>query len=120
MATQFPWTNNNLACVNTWAFLRALKQYREVFKDAGTLKMADMDFWIKVASAPLRKDLAASLASQLDNMFVIGLRAKFESGFNRTKAVNAMTACMVKEDATLTHLAEIVDESYQFTGEKMS
>jgi hypothetical protein len=119
MASECNWTNNNLACTNTWAFLRALKQLTAVFGDAGDLKMKDLDFWNPLESDDLRRASAEGLASQLDQMFILGLRAKYEPGFNRTKAVEAMTDELVQEKNTVCELSVVVDEAYQFTGEKM-
>lgn len=115
----FEWTNNNLACINTWAFLRALGQLKAIFKNAGVLKMDTLAFWNPLDSAALRRAAALAVASQLDAMFIQGLRAKYEPGFHRTKAVNAMADIMVQSGKTVCDLAEVVDEAYQFTGEKM-
>lgn len=113
------WTNNNLACVNSWAFLRVLKQLKNVFGSAGTLKMRQLAYWDPSASPDLRRAAALTLASQLDNMFVKGVGAKYEPGYNRTKAVNAMADVLVSPDKTLCEFAVVVDEAYRFTKEKM-
>lgn len=115
----FEWTNNNLACINTWAFLRALGQLKAIFKKAGTLQMDALAFWNPLDSAALRRAAALTVASQLDAMFIQGLRAKYETSFNRTRAVNTMADVMVQSGKTVCDLAEVVDEAYRFTGEKM-
>ena len=113
------WTNNNLACINTWAFLRVLKQLKAVFGDAGKLKMKELAYWNPAASPDARRTEALALASQLDNMFVNGLGAKYEPGYNRTKATTGMADVLVSADKTLCEFAATVDEAYRFTGEKM-
>jgi hypothetical protein len=119
MATECNWTNNNLACVNSWAFLRVLKQFKNVFGDAGTLKMRQFTYWDPSASPDVRRTAALGLASQLDNMFINGVGAKYEPGYNRTKAVTAMADVLVSADKTLCEFSATVDEAYRFTGEKM-
>lgn len=113
------WTNNNLACVNSWAFLRVLKQFKEVFGAAGKLKMRQFTYWNPAATPEARRTEAMGLAAQLDNMFVNGLGAKYEPDYNRTKATSSMTDVLVSADKTLCEFAVAVDEAYRFTGEKM-
>lgn len=113
------WTNNNLACVNSWAFLRVLKQFKEVFGAAGKLKMRQFAYWSPAATPEARRTEALGLAAQLDNMFVNGLGAKYEPGYNRTKATTGMADVLVSADKTLCEFAATVDEAYRFTGEKM-
>jgi hypothetical protein len=119
MPTTCNWTNNNLACINTWAFLRALQQLKPVFKDAGDLTMKELAWWSPADSAAARRLAAEALASQLDQMFIVGLRAKYEAGYNRTKAVAAMADKLVQPDTTVCQFSVAVDEAYQFTGEKL-
>ena len=119
MANECNWTNNNLACVNTWAFLRVLKQLKAVFGNAEKLPMEELIFWNPADSADARKTAALGLASQLDNMFINGLRAKYESDYTRTKAVTSMADTLVTADKTVCELSVTVDEAYRFTGEKM-
>ena len=119
MATECNWTNNNLACVNTWSFLRVLKQLKAVFGDAGALTMSELTFWNKAEDDDTRRTAALGLASQLDNMFINGLRAKYEPDFNRTKAVTSMADTLVDADQTVCEFSVTVDTAYRFTGEKM-
>lgn len=119
MPTTCNWTNNNLACINTWAFLRALQELTPVFKDAGDLKMKELAWWNPADSAAARRLAAEALASQLDRMFTVGLRAKYEAGYTRTKAVSAMADELVQPEVTVCELSVAVDEAYQFTGEKV-
>jgi len=113
------WTNNNLSCINTWAFLRALGELKAIFKNAGDLTMDQLAFWNPLDSAEARRTAAMALASQLDRMFIMGLRAEYEPNFNRTKAVTAMTDILVQKPKTVCELAEAVNEAYRFAGEKM-
>lgn len=119
MPTTCNWTNNHLACINTWAFLRALKQLTAIFKDAGELTMKELAWWNPADSTAARRLAAEALASQLDQMFILGLRAKYEAGYNRTKAVAAMADELVQPEVTLCELSVVVDDAYQFTGEKV-
>ncbi len=119
MAAECNWSNNNLACVNTWAFLRVLKQLNPVFGESGKLTMTELDYWNPASSPPARRAEALALASQLDNMFVNGVGAKYEPGYTRTKAVTKMADTLVDAAKTVCHLSVTVDEAYRFTGEKM-
>ncbi len=119
MPNECHWTNNNLACVNAWAFLRVLKQFKEVFGAAGPLKMKQFTYWNPAATPEARRTEALALATQLDSMFTLGVGAKYEPGFNRTKATTSMTDVLVSADKTLCVFAAAVDEAYRFTGEKM-
>lgn len=119
MPTSCNWTNNNIAHVRSWAFLRVLKQFREVFGPAGDLKMKQFAYWIPAATPELRRIDALAIATQLDNMFTVGIGAKYEPGFNRTKATNNMADVLVNADKTLCEFAVTVDDAYRFTGEKM-
>lgn len=113
------WTNNNLACINTWAFLRVLKQLKPVFGDAGKLKMKELAYWNPAASPDARRIEALGLASQLDNMFTNGVGAKYEKDYTRTKAVTSMADTLVDAAKSVCELSVTVDEAYRFTGEKM-
>lgn len=113
------WTNNNLACINTWAFLRVLKQLTAVFGEAGSLKMKELAYWNPAASPEARRTEALALAAQLDNLFTNGVGAKYEPGYTRTKAVANMADTLVDAAKTVCELSVTVDEAYRFTGEKM-
>lgn len=119
MPTECNWTNNNLACVNAWAFLRVLKQFKAVFGAAGQLKVKQFAYWNPAATPEARRTEALALATQLDSMFTLGVGAKYEPGFNRTKATNGITDVLVSADKTLCEIAVAVDEAYRFTGERM-
>jgi hypothetical protein len=119
MPAECNWTNNNLACINTWAFLRVLKQLKPVFGEAGGLKMDQLAWWNPASSPEARRTEALGLAAQLDNMFVNGVGAKYEQGYNRTKATNRLADTLVNAGKTVCELSVAVDEAYRFTGEKM-
>lgn len=119
MPAECNWSNNNLACLNTWGFLRALKQLNAVFGPAGALKMPQLTFWNPAASPDARRAEAMALAAQLDNMFIKALRAKYETGYTSTKAITQMADKFVDKESTVCHLAATVDDAYRFTGEKM-
>jgi hypothetical protein len=89
-----------------------------VFKDAGEIRMKELAWWNPADSAAARRLAAEALVSQLDQMFVLGLRAKYEAGYSRTRAVSAMADSLVQPEITVCELSVAVDEAYQFTGEK--
>ena len=39
------WTNNNLACLHVWSWLRYLEQFRWSFKSAGNHCLNEMTYW---------------------------------------------------------------------------
>ena len=112
-----PWSRNNLACVNTWAFLRGLGQLRPSFSNSKDLKMAELAFWNPTASPDARRLEARELASQLDRIYRKALLAKYEEGFNFAKAVDTLAADLSSENKTLCQLAVTVDQIYNFRGE---
>jgi hypothetical protein len=119
MPAQCNWTNNNLACISTWGFLRALKQLKPAFGDSGDIKMNQLAWWNPASSPEARRTEALALATQLDNMFTLGVGARYETGFNRTKATSGMADTLVNAAKTVCELSVAVDEAYRFTGEKM-
>jgi hypothetical protein len=111
------WNKNNLACTNTWAFLRGLGQLRPAFSDSKDIRMSELAFWNPAASSESRKLEARALASQLDRIFTKSLLAKYETGFNFAKAVDAMVQILTSSDRTVCELSVVVDEAYNFKGE---
>lgn len=111
------WTKNNLACVNTWAFLRGLGQLKPVFSESGKLKMKELAFWNDAISSTLRRAEAKAVAVQLNQIFRKSLLAKYETGIDATKAVENMTDLMNSGSKTLCQLSVVVDKAYNFRGE---
>lgn len=111
------WSKSNIACKNTWIFLRALGQLTKVFKDSGNLKMTDLTFWNQTVSQELREIAAKTLVNQLDNMFRLIDKAVFEEGVTITDALNDMYETMINPEKTVADLAGIVDACYNFVGE---
>ena len=109
------WTNNNLACLHVWSWLRFLKQFKWSFKTAGDHCLNEMTYWNKVVSDDLRAIEAKTIAAELDRIFTQGLLAAYESGFNMTKAVNRMTEELADGTKTVCEFSMVVDEIYQFT-----
>lgn len=109
------WTNNNLACLHVWSWLRYLEQFRWSFKSAGNHCLNEMTYWNKAVSDDLRAGEAKAIAAELDRIFTQGLLATYETGFNMTKAVNLMTREMADGSKTLCEFSMVVDELYQFT-----
>jgi hypothetical protein len=117
MAGTFKWDKHNLACVNTWAFLRGLGQYSAVFSTAGQIKMSELKFYDADMSGDAVQAEARNLALQLDRIFTKALLASYESGYGLAKAVDALVVVMVEGEKTLTDLGEVVDGAYDFRGE---
>ena len=114
------WNNNNLACVKTWIHLMVLHQYKKVFKDAGSLKMSELQFWNASSSSDLREIQAKTLCHQLDNMFLSFDKAKYEEGSSLETALTQMKAVFIDENKTVADLAEVVDKNYFFLGEQIN
>lgn len=113
------WNKNNLACRKTWLYLKILHQHNKVFKDAGKLKMKDLQFWNDLSSPELREQQAKMMAHQFDNMFRSFDKAKYEEGSSLETAVAQMKSILTAEDKTVAELAEIVDDNYFFLGEQI-
>jgi hypothetical protein len=112
------WSNNNLACVNTWAFLRSLEQLDAAFDEAKDVKTTGLAFYNPAASAGANELAAEALASMLSRQFVLGVGADFEAGYDQGRAVAAMKRDLVDRRMTVRHLAATVDEAYNFMGER--
>lgn len=112
------WNKNNRACTTTWTTLRVLDQNKKVFKDSGEVKMPELTFWNPAASAEMRKLQAASLANQIDNVFIMIRKAKYEENITKEKAITGITNALINEENTICNLAEIVDADYLFWGEE--
>ena len=111
------WSKNNRACTTTWTTLRVLDQLDEVFKDSEDIMMSELGFWNAVASADRRRQQASTLASQMDNVFRLVRRAKYEGGVGRDEAVSGIIDTLINGDATVSQLAEVIDQMYMFWGE---
>jgi hypothetical protein len=116
-ATNFEWNTNSLACVHTWAFLRGLGEFDNVFSTAGDLEMDELAYWSDVATPALQNVSARALAARLDRIFVKALLAKYEQGSSRTSALDALTTVLAKGKSSVQDLAETVDANYNFRGE---
>jgi hypothetical protein len=112
------WNRNNRACTTTWTTLRVLDQNDRVFKDSGDVRMSELTFWNRAASADMRRLQATTIANQMDNIFRQIRRAAYEKGVTREKAVNDMVALLTDEDKTISHLSEVIDADYLFWGEE--
>jgi hypothetical protein len=111
------WSNNNLACLKTWIHLRVLDQHNEAFKEAAQIKMNQLTFWIQSSSPELRKIAAATICSQLDNMFRLWDKARYEKGSGMKKAAAEMLSVLTVGSKTISELAGKVDDNYLFKGE---
>jgi hypothetical protein len=111
------WSRNNQACRKTWSTLRVLDQNYKVFKESADVKMEELGFWNPLASSEMRKAQARSLAIQMDNIFRLIRKARYEEGVNQEKAVTDMSSVLTTSHKTISELAEIVDRRYLFRGE---
>ncbi|HEX7900370.1 MAG TPA: hypothetical protein VF950_21560 [Planctomycetota bacterium] len=109
------WSKNNRACKTLWVSARYLKQYSEVFDDAGALKMRGLEFWKD--DLDLRKIEAGALATQLSDMFRKLFGAKFEKDVAAPQAVEGMRGVLIEGNKTMADLAEKVDALFYFKGE---
>jgi len=112
------WSKNNRACTTLWTTLYSMKQLSTNFDDSGDLKMNDLTFYNSLGSAELRKQQSTIIADQLDNVFRLGSGATFETGIDRTKAMGNMIEILTDEEKQVKDLASIVDDAYNFWGEK--
>ncbi len=112
------WNKNNRACTTTWTTLRVLDQNMKVFNDSGEVKMSNLTFWNPTASSEMRKFQATSLANQIDNVFILIRKAKYENNVTKEKAITDITNTFINENKTICDLAEVIDSDYLFWGEE--
>ena len=113
------WNKNNLACRKVWLYLKVMQQHNKVFKDAGKLKMKELQFWNDLSSPELREQQAKMMAHQFDNMFRSFDKAKYEEGSSLATAIDEMKTILTDENKTIANLAEIADNNYFFLGEEL-
>lgn len=106
------WSKNHRACTTTWSTLLALTQLNETFKDAGELPMTGLTFW--TGSADARRTRAEGLATQIDNIFRIIRRARFEEGVTETDAASGLVSALLNAEGSVADLAEVADQKYHF------
>jgi hypothetical protein len=111
------WTKNNLAHRRTFLTLRILEQTKRQFEAAADQKMSQLKFCVPGDSAQMRKEKARSLASMMNNVFMDAFKTTFETNFDKTKSVNAMTDVLIVDNSTVQELADAADQCYQFAGE---
>ncbi len=114
------WSKNNLACRNLWGTLRVLGEIkrRQIFKTTGDLTVGDLTSTSLNAGSGMGRLRAEALAAQFDNFFRDVAVATHEKGVNRGKALTAMTGVLVDPARTIADLADVVDDSYEFPGER--
>jgi hypothetical protein len=108
------WTSNNLACLNVWSTLYIMKQYKKTFKIAGDIQMKGLLFYNPALTPSELEFEARGIADFLDIVFRKTCDAKYEQGVNRVRAMSDMIAVLIAPDKTVAHLAEIVDQDYEF------
>ena len=112
------WSQNNLACKNTWITLRVLEQSKKAFDDSGGVRMDELEYWNPADSPAMRAAKARSLAIQVDNIFRDLSGAEYEKDVTRAKAVRDMVDALADKDRTMSDLASVNDSNYAFYGEK--
>jgi hypothetical protein len=111
------WSQDNLACRNTYVLLIGLKQLTEPFAQAGKKPMKQLAFWNAAASDTMRQLTATGLATQLDKFYIKVLLAGYEEGYDFHGAIEAMKNALCSADKTVSQLAEVIDGIYNFRGE---
>lgn len=111
------WSKNNRACTSLWTTLFSMKQLSTNFDESGDLKMNDLTFYNELGSSDLKQQQAKIIADQIDNIFINGRGAKYESGIDRTKAISGMITILTDESKLVNDLASNVDGSYSFLEE---
>lgn len=110
----FTWSKNNRACTTTWSTLLILDQISAAFSDSGALKIQDFTFWNKTGSSEMRKLMANTLATQMDNIFTMIRGAQYEKGVTKENAINGMMNILAVGDQTVSGLAELNNNNYAF------
>lgn len=111
------WNKNNRACTTLWSTLYTMQQLKSKFTDSGALAMVDLTFYNPLSSGDLIKQEATILADQLDNVLRHARGAKYENGFDRSKAKTTLITVLVDSEKQVSDLAETIDEAYLFWGE---
>lgn len=111
------WSTNNRSCTTVWSTLFSMQQLTTNFADSGALKMNELTFFNELSSSEQRSHEIAMLADQLDNVFINGRGAKYESGVTHSSAVSGLVAVLTEANQTVADLASTADSLYQFWGE---
>jgi len=111
------WSTNNRACTTTWTTLYSMQQLTTNFADSGSLTMNQLTYYNELSSAEQRSHDIAMLADQLDNVFINGRGAKYESGVDHSSAVSGLISSLSQASQTVADLASTADGLYQFWGE---
>ncbi len=111
------WDKSKVECLVTWITLVDLGQTRKGGLAAGCVKMEDLAFWNPHDSLAIRKSKARTIAIQCDNIFRRYWGAKYETGKNRTKTINATTRIFTNGIKTIADLAEANNNNYLYHGE---
>ena len=112
------WTKDNRACLTTWSTLRTLDQHKEVFSKSGSLAMKQLAFWNSTATPGMRDLQAKALAGQMDSVFRNIRKANYGGGVNTERAIADMTTVMSDGDKTVSELASVIDQDYEFREEQ--
>lgn len=114
------WSNNNLAHVFTNLALVSLKQYKaKPFPKAGDIKVRQLDFFPGPgARADAIKVAAKAMAAMIDGIMNQWVKtAKYEHGFNPTKAIVLIAGPLSDGEKTVADVGAAVDEAFFFAGE---
>lgn len=91
-----------------------MKQLKTVFKDSGILKMKELLFYNPTLTPDELKFEAMGIADHLDIVFKNTWGGKYKPGIDRDKSVKSMTDIEIIASKTVTDLAEVVQNNYEF------
>jgi len=111
------WSQDNLACRNTYTLLVGLKQLTEPFNKAGSKTMKQLAFWNAASSDTMRQLVAAGLGAQFDKFYIKVLLANYEDGFDFHSAIEDLKNTFSSADTTVSDLAQTINGIYHFRGE---
>ena len=82
--------------------------------------MDQLTYWNPTATPQMRKVQATTLATQMDNFFVMVRGAHYEKNVTKEKAVQSMVDTLIGSGMAIADLATICDDQYKFWGENIN
>jgi len=79
--------------------------------------MDQLTYWAATGSADMRAQRAKAMATEMDNIFRMILKAGLEPGVDAGRAIGGIETTLATADKTIRDLAVINDEHYVFLGE---
>ena len=112
------WSTNNRACTTLWSTLFSMQQLTTNFADSGTVTMEELLFYNELSSSAERANSISMIADQLDNVFINGRGAKYETGVDHSSAISGMVTILSDATKQVQDLAATLDGLYLFWGEQ--